>query len=112
MNVVLFSFRVCIECGYGPNSYISLQLGHQRCSHFTCALSVSLALFYPNSVQTFLLFSQNCNLTNSNHFRYVMALALFVILMKKVDLVPPSMKDLQIFRFLRNGMMEGIKIAC
>ncbi|XP_057453648.1 protein DETOXIFICATION 43-like isoform X2 [Lotus japonicus] len=35
--------------------------------------------------------------------QYVMAFALFVILMKKVDLVPPSMKDLQIFRFLRNG---------
>ncbi|XP_020219082.1 protein DETOXIFICATION 43 [Cajanus cajan] len=35
--------------------------------------------------------------------QYVMALALLLILMRKVDLVPPSMKDLQIFRFLKNG---------
>ncbi|KAL2330787.1 hypothetical protein Fmac_018368 [Flemingia macrophylla] len=35
--------------------------------------------------------------------QYVMALALLLILMRKVDLVPPSIKDLQIFRFLKNG---------
>ncbi|KHN19386.1 MATE efflux family protein FRD3 [Glycine soja] len=35
--------------------------------------------------------------------QYLMALALMVILTRKVDLVPPSIKDLQIFRFLKNG---------
>ncbi|XP_061368217.1 protein DETOXIFICATION 43-like [Gastrolobium bilobum] len=35
--------------------------------------------------------------------QYTMALALLVILMKKVYLLPPSIKDLQIFKFLKNG---------
>ncbi|XP_028776986.1 protein DETOXIFICATION 43-like [Neltuma alba] len=35
--------------------------------------------------------------------QYLMALALLVLLMRKVNLSPPSTKDLQIFRFLRNG---------
>ncbi|XP_057458640.1 protein DETOXIFICATION 43-like [Lotus japonicus] len=35
--------------------------------------------------------------------QYVMAFTLFFILTKKVYLVPPSIKDLQIFRFLKNG---------
>ncbi|KAI9116652.1 hypothetical protein K1719_012310 [Acacia pycnantha] len=35
--------------------------------------------------------------------QYLMALALLVLLMRKVDLSPPTIKDLQIFRFLRNG---------
>lgn len=35
--------------------------------------------------------------------QYIMATLLLFILMKKVDLLPPSMKDLQIFRFLKNG---------
>ncbi|XP_022636934.1 protein DETOXIFICATION 43 isoform X2 [Vigna radiata var. radiata] len=35
--------------------------------------------------------------------QYVMAFALLLILTRKVDLVPPSIKDLQIFRFLKNG---------
>jgi len=38
-----------------------------------------------------------------------MALALMVILTRKVDLVPPRNKDLQIFRFLKNGTVDGIK---
>jgi hypothetical protein len=39
-----------------------------------------------------------------------MATFLLLILMRKVDLLPPSMKDLQIFRFLKNGMMVCIKL--
>ncbi|PNY07665.1 MATE efflux family protein FRD3-like [Trifolium pratense] len=35
--------------------------------------------------------------------QYIMASCLLLILMRKVDLLPPSMKDLQIFRFLKNG---------
>ncbi|KAE9584877.1 putative multi antimicrobial extrusion protein [Lupinus albus] len=35
--------------------------------------------------------------------QYVMALALLLILMKKMVLLPPGLKDLQIFRFLKNG---------
>ncbi|XP_004499881.1 protein DETOXIFICATION 43-like [Cicer arietinum] len=35
--------------------------------------------------------------------QYIMAFFLLLILMRKVDLLPPSMKDLQIFRFLKNG---------
>ncbi|KAE9584879.1 putative multi antimicrobial extrusion protein [Lupinus albus] len=35
--------------------------------------------------------------------QYMMALALLLILMRKVEILPPSMKDLQIFRFLKNG---------
>ncbi|XP_027342013.1 protein DETOXIFICATION 43 isoform X4 [Abrus precatorius] len=35
--------------------------------------------------------------------QYMMALALLLILMRKVELLPPSIKDLQIFRFLKNG---------
>ncbi|EXB32788.1 MATE efflux family protein FRD3 [Morus notabilis] len=35
--------------------------------------------------------------------QYLMALVLFLILMRKVDLLPPSLKDLQFGRFLKNG---------
>ncbi|CAL0326176.1 unnamed protein product [Lupinus luteus] len=35
--------------------------------------------------------------------QYVMALALLLILMKRMVLLPPGLKDLQIFRFLKNG---------
>ncbi|KAK4253718.1 hypothetical protein QN277_010358 [Acacia crassicarpa] len=35
--------------------------------------------------------------------QFLMALALLLILIKRVDLLPPSIKDLQIFRFLKNG---------
>ncbi|XP_061353406.1 protein DETOXIFICATION 43-like isoform X4 [Gastrolobium bilobum] len=35
--------------------------------------------------------------------QYMMAFTLMLILMKKVHLLPPSIKDLQIFRFLKNG---------
>ncbi|KAH1222993.1 Protein DETOXIFICATION 43 [Glycine max] len=35
--------------------------------------------------------------------QYMMAFTLLLILMKKVHLLPPSIKDLQIFRFLKNG---------
>ncbi|KAK7323207.1 hypothetical protein VNO77_26671 [Canavalia gladiata] len=35
--------------------------------------------------------------------QYMMAIALLLILMRKVELLPPSIKDLQIFRFLKNG---------
>ncbi|KAF3437901.1 hypothetical protein FNV43_RR20657 [Rhamnella rubrinervis] len=35
--------------------------------------------------------------------QYLMALILFLILMRKVDLLPPSLKDLQFGRFLKNG---------
>lgn len=50
-------------------------------------------------------YSQEFNLQNDDTFRYIMATLLLFILMKKVDLLPPSMKDLQIFRFLKNGML-------
>ncbi|KAL2594638.1 hypothetical protein AAZV13_12G200300 [Glycine max] len=35
--------------------------------------------------------------------QYMMAITLLLLLMKRVHLVPPSIKDLQIFRFLKNG---------
>ncbi|XP_030492777.2 protein DETOXIFICATION 43 [Cannabis sativa] len=35
--------------------------------------------------------------------QYLMALVLFLILMRKVNLLPPSLKDLQFGRFLKNG---------
>ncbi|MED6163565.1 hypothetical protein PIB30_081216 [Stylosanthes scabra] len=35
--------------------------------------------------------------------QYIMAFALLMILIRKVHLMPPSLKDLQIFRFLKNG---------
>ncbi|PON81309.1 Multi antimicrobial extrusion protein [Trema orientale] len=35
--------------------------------------------------------------------QYLMALILFLILMRKVNLLPPSLKDLQFGRFLKNG---------
>ncbi|XP_034204858.1 protein DETOXIFICATION 43-like isoform X3 [Prunus dulcis] len=37
--------------------------------------------------------------------QYLMALVLFIILTKKIDLLPPSIKDLQFGRFLRNGTL-------
>ncbi|XP_048329017.2 protein DETOXIFICATION 42 [Ziziphus jujuba] len=37
--------------------------------------------------------------------QYLMALILFLMLMRKVDLVPPSLKYLQFGRFLRNGSL-------
>ncbi|KAJ7949165.1 Protein DETOXIFICATION [Quillaja saponaria] len=35
--------------------------------------------------------------------QYMMALVLFFLLMKKVDLLPPSVKELQFLRFFKNG---------
>ncbi|TKY68141.1 MATE efflux family protein FRD3 [Spatholobus suberectus] len=35
--------------------------------------------------------------------QYMMAITLFFLLIKRVHLLPPSIKDLQIFRFLKNG---------
>ncbi|XP_029125525.1 protein DETOXIFICATION 43 [Cajanus cajan] len=35
--------------------------------------------------------------------QYMMATTLLLLLMKRVHLLPPSLKDLQIFRFLKNG---------
>ncbi|XP_027366377.1 protein DETOXIFICATION 43-like isoform X2 [Abrus precatorius] len=43
--------------------------------------------------------------------QYVMAFTLFWILMKKVYLLPPSLKDLQIFRFLKNGGFLMAKVV-
>ncbi|XP_058745639.1 protein DETOXIFICATION 43-like [Vicia villosa] len=42
--------------------------------------------------------------------QYMMAFTLFFILMKKVYLLPPRLKDLQIFRFLRNGGLLMTKV--
>ncbi|KAK2407336.1 protein DETOXIFICATION [Trifolium repens] len=42
--------------------------------------------------------------------QYMMAFTLFFILMKKVYLMPPRIKDLQIFRFLRNGGLLMTKV--
>ncbi|KAK4253720.1 hypothetical protein QN277_010359 [Acacia crassicarpa] len=42
--------------------------------------------------------------------QYMMALALFLILLRRVDLKPPSIKDLQIFRFLRNGGLLMLRV--
>lgn len=42
--------------------------------------------------------------------QYMMAFTLFFILMKKVYLLPPRIKDLQIFRFLRNGGLLMTKV--
>ncbi|XP_075474484.1 protein DETOXIFICATION 43-like isoform X2 [Primulina tabacum] len=37
--------------------------------------------------------------------QYLISLILFIKLMKKVDLLPPSLKDLQLKRFLKNGLL-------
>ncbi|KAI9116601.1 hypothetical protein K1719_012259 [Acacia pycnantha] len=42
--------------------------------------------------------------------QYLMALALFLILLRRVDLKPPSIKDLQIFRFLKNGGLLMLRV--
>ncbi|CAL5196297.1 unnamed protein product [Lathyrus oleraceus] len=42
--------------------------------------------------------------------QYMMAFTLFFILMRKVYLLPPRLKDLQIFRFLRNGGLLMTKV--
>ncbi|ESW05818.1 hypothetical protein PHAVU_011G211900 [Phaseolus vulgaris] len=42
--------------------------------------------------------------------QYMMAITLLLILMKKVHLLPPSIKDLQIFRFLKNGGLLMIRV--
>ncbi|KAG4386178.1 hypothetical protein GLYMA_12G237433v4 [Glycine max] len=39
--------------------------------------------------------------------QYMMAFTLLLILMKKVHLLPPSIKDLQIFRFLKNASLAS-----
>ena len=38
-----------------------------------------------------------------NHYRYLISLMLLWRLIKEVDLLPPSINDLQIGRFLKNG---------
>ncbi|TKY69339.1 MATE efflux family protein FRD3 [Spatholobus suberectus] len=43
--------------------------------------------------------------------QYIMALALLLILMTRVVLQPPRFKDLQIFRFLKNGGMLFAKVV-
>ncbi|RDX67808.1 Protein DETOXIFICATION 43, partial [Mucuna pruriens] len=43
--------------------------------------------------------------------QYMMAFTLLLILMKKVYLVPPSIKDLQIFRFLKNGGLLMLRVV-
>ena len=40
--------------------------------------------------------------------RYLITLILFLRMMKLVNLLPPSMKDLQFSRFLKNGKNYGI----
>ncbi|KAK7343174.1 hypothetical protein VNO80_26137 [Phaseolus coccineus] len=42
--------------------------------------------------------------------QYMMAITLLLILMKKVHLLPPSIKDLQIFRFLKNGGLLMVRV--
>ncbi|XP_028776982.1 protein DETOXIFICATION 43-like [Neltuma alba] len=42
--------------------------------------------------------------------QYLMALALLLILLRRVELLPPSIKDLQIFRFLKNGGLLMLKV--
>ncbi|KAG4384043.1 hypothetical protein GLYMA_13G203000v4 [Glycine max] len=42
--------------------------------------------------------------------QYMMAFTLLLILMKKVHLLPPRIKDLQIFRFLKNGGLLMLKV--
>ncbi|KAK7343173.1 hypothetical protein VNO80_26136 [Phaseolus coccineus] len=43
--------------------------------------------------------------------QYLMATTLLLLLMKRVHLLPPSMKDLQIFRFLKNGGLLLIRVV-
>ncbi|TKY68142.1 MATE efflux family protein FRD3 [Spatholobus suberectus] len=43
--------------------------------------------------------------------QYMMAFTLLLILMKKVHLLPPSIKDLQIFRFLKNGGLLMLRVV-
>ncbi|KOM49286.1 hypothetical protein LR48_Vigan08g011300 [Vigna angularis] len=43
--------------------------------------------------------------------QYIMATTLLILLMKRVHLLPPSMKDLQIFRFLKNGSLLLIRVV-
>ncbi|KAK7407525.1 hypothetical protein VNO78_09478 [Psophocarpus tetragonolobus] len=43
--------------------------------------------------------------------QYMMAFSLLLILMTKMVLQPPSIKDLQIFRFLKNGGMLFVKVV-
>ncbi|WVZ02401.1 hypothetical protein V8G54_023207 [Vigna mungo] len=42
--------------------------------------------------------------------QYMMAITLLLILMRKVHLLPPSIKDLQIFRFLKNGGLLMLRV--
>ncbi|RDX98389.1 Protein DETOXIFICATION 43, partial [Mucuna pruriens] len=42
--------------------------------------------------------------------QYMMAITLLLLLMKRVYLIPPSIKDLQIFRFLKNGKVLKISM--
>ncbi|KAH1217568.1 Protein DETOXIFICATION 43 [Glycine max] len=42
--------------------------------------------------------------------QYMMAFTLLLILMKKVHLLPPRIKDLQIFRFLKNGGLLMLRV--
>ncbi|MED6148229.1 hypothetical protein PIB30_051063 [Stylosanthes scabra] len=42
--------------------------------------------------------------------QYIMAFALLMLLIRKVHLMPPSVKDLQIFRFLKNGGLLMLRV--
>ncbi|XP_014491087.1 protein DETOXIFICATION 43-like isoform X2 [Vigna radiata var. radiata] len=43
--------------------------------------------------------------------QYIMATILLILLMKRVNLLPPNMKDLQMFRFLKNGSLLLIRVV-
>ncbi|XP_027911998.1 protein DETOXIFICATION 43-like isoform X3 [Vigna unguiculata] len=43
--------------------------------------------------------------------QYMMATTLLLFLMKRVHLLPPSIKDLQIFRFLKNGGLLLVRVV-
>ncbi|KAE9617315.1 putative multi antimicrobial extrusion protein [Lupinus albus] len=43
--------------------------------------------------------------------QYMMALTLLLMLMKKVYILPPRLKDLQIFRFLKNGGLLLLRVV-
>lgn len=98
----------------GPHSHLRVPLGGQRCSCCSCSFSVSFNLYALSYCQNFTMllhngikrvftFQKSFSKTYFNPFRYFIVTILFWRLVQKVNLMPPSLKDLQFGRFLKNG---------
>ena len=82
-----------------PDIHLRTWIRRQRRSHCPCYFAVSF-YYFPHFNSFYCLVSI---LQLWLFYRFLITLILLWRLMKQVDLLPPSVKDLQFGRFLKNG---------